>query len=429
MNKLFYMKTLGCKVNQYESQAMREILSRVGFRECLKEDQADIFVLNTCTVTHQADKEARHLIAHFYKINPKGRIVVTGCYAENDSEEIMALPGVSDVIGNKEKGRIAEILSGISVPGQVKRLTVTDFKDHVKAFVKIQDGCENFCSYCKVPLIRGRLDSKPMEDVKNEVQTLVLKGFKEIVLTGICLGAWGRDGLGKKGSSLVDVLEELEKIDGDFRIRISSIEPKYVDERLIEFVASSRKTCKHLHIPLQSGDSAILKKMNRPYTAKKYLSILEKAKAGIEDLAVTTDVLIGFPGETEQNFNNTLGLVEEICPLKTHIFTYSPRKGTVAYGMDGCIDKDILKRRYLELKMLATDASYVYRNKFLGKKVDVLVETRRDRLTGMLTGYSDNYIKVLMTGPDSLMEKMVPVEVDFANLIYTTGRPCKPIKK
>lgn len=416
-------------MNQYESQAMREILAKTGFVECFKEDQADIFLLNTCTVTHQADKEARHLIAHFHKINPKGRIVVTGCYAENDSDEIMALPGVSNVLGNREKNRIAEILTGRKAEGEVCRLKVTDFKDHVKAFVKIQDGCENFCSYCKVPLIRGTLDSKPIEDIKSEVAALVKNGFREIVLTGICLGAWGRDEKGRKGRSLVDVLEELEKLKGDFRVRISSIEPKYVDAKLVSFVAQSRKVCKHLHIPLQSGDSAILKKMNRPYTAGKYLSIIEKAKAGIKGLAITTDVLIGFPGETEKNFNNTLSLIEKIVPLRTHIFTYSPRKGTVAYDMNGCVDQGILKGRYLELKTLASDASYIYRNSFLGKKVKVLAETKRDRLTGMLTGYSDNYIKVLLAGPDSLMEKIVPVKIDFVNMMYTTGKPCKTTKK
>jgi threonylcarbamoyladenosine tRNA methylthiotransferase MtaB len=425
----FFLKTLGCKVNQYESQAMREILSRAGFRECSRERSADIFIINTCTVTHQADKEARYIISQFHKLNPKARIVVTGCYAENDSDEILALPGVFKVIGNEHKSRIAHILGGAGSGQEAYRLKVTDFKDHVKAFVKIQDGCENYCSYCKVPLIRPDLDSKPIEDIISEVKGLTDKGFKEIVLTGICLGAWGMDtkSAGKKG--LVEVLKRLEGLDGNFRIRLSSIEPKYVDAHLIKFIARSKKTCRHLHIPLQSGDNAILKKMNRPYTARKYLGIIDKVKAGIKDVAITTDVLIGFPGESDRHFKNTLALIKKIKPLRTHIFTYSPRKGTVAYDMEGCIDKGILKKRYLALKTLAVNTSCIYRRVFLKRALNVLVETRRDKLTGMLTGYSDNYIKILFSGPDSLMEHMVPVKVDYVNLMYTMGKRCKVRRK
>jgi threonylcarbamoyladenosine tRNA methylthiotransferase MtaB len=425
----FFLKTLGCKVNQYESQAMREILQKSGFEECSDAKIADIFIINTCTVTHQADKDARYFISQFHKVNPYARIVVAGCYVENDSDEILAIPGVSEVIGNEHKNRIAEILTGSKTGSEAYRLKVTDFKGHVKAFVKIQDGCENYCSYCKVPLIRPKLDSKPIEDVIDEVKGLVAKGFKEIVLTGICLGAWGRDTGTAKGRSLVDVLEELEALKGDFRIRLSSIEPKYVDKALIDLIAHSKKICKHLHIPLQSGDDATLKKMNRPYTAKKYLGIIKRAKEGIKDVAITTDVLIGFPGETERQFKNTVSLIKKIMPLRTHIFTYSPRKGTVAYDMEGCVDRGILKKRYLALKTVAINTSYIYRNGFINKDLQVLVETKRDRLTGMLTGYSDNYIKVVFNGPDSLMQKMVPVNIDYANLMYTMGKTCKTRKK
>lgn len=412
-------------MNQYESQAMREILLKAGFRESSREESAGVFIINTCTVTHQADREARYFIAQFHRLNPKARIIVTGCYAENDSDEIMALPGVSGVISNAHKGRIADILQGGGTFGESYRLKVTDFKDRVKAFVKIQDGCDNFCAYCKVPLVRSRLDSKPISDIVDEVRALAKRGFKEMVLTGICLGAWGKDLKDGKDPGLVDVLKALDGLKGDFRIRISSIEPKYVDGRLIRFMSRSRKVCRHLHIPLQSGDDAILRKMNRPYTSGKYLSIINKAKAGIRGVAITTDILIGFPGETDKNFNNTLRLVKRIMPLRTHIFTYSPRKGTVAYDMDGCPARGVLKKRYLKLKTLAISTSYIYRKKFLGRRLNVLAETRRDRLTGMLTGYSDNYMKVVMPGPDALMAKMVPVKVDYINLMYTMGKRCK----
>lgn len=404
--KRFLLKTLGCKVNQYESQAMREILQRAGFTECLDLRRADIFVLNTCTVTGQADKEARYLISRFHNANPKARIIVTGCYAENDAAEIEGLPGVAKVIGNKDKARIASILTGSKAPGLPRPLKVTDLKGHDRAFVKIQDGCDNYCSYCKVPLIRPDLDSRPIEDIVDEVKTLAGKGFKEIVLTGINLGAWGRE----KNRSLADVLRALEGLKGNFRIRLSSIEPKYVDADLIRHIAGSKKVCKHLHIPFQSGDNSVLKKMNRPYTSAGYIGIIRKAKAGIRGVAITTDILIGFPGETERQFKNTLAFVKKIGLLRTHIFTYSPRKGTAAYRMGPAADKAVLKKRYLVLKEAAEAVSRIYRKRFAGKMLDVLVESKRDRATNLLTGYSDNYIRVVFKGPDNLMGKIAPVK-------------------
>lgn len=435
--KIFFIKTLGCKVNQYESQAIREILSGASFKECIAKDIADIYILNTCTVTDKADRESRYWIRLFHRTNPKARIVVTGCYVEKDSGDISFLPGVAHIVKNNEKGSIAEILNG--TPAKSKRLllqashdwlSITDFKNHTKAFVKIQDGCDNCCSYCKVHFVRGILRSRPISSILEEVKILVGKGFKEIVLTGVCLGAWGKDpyskGIasdwpGKKDLGLVDVLRALDNVAGDFRIRMSSIEPRYVTDELIEYMSKNRKICRHLHIPLQSGDDEMLKKMNRSYTQKEYKDLIDKVRAKVKDIAITTDVLIGFPGESDANFKNTVRFIKEMLPARTHIFSFSPRKDTPAYEMKDVIKNAILKKRYYELEAACLSASYIYRSRFLGETLDVLVETKRDRNSGYLTGYSDNYIKIFFQGSDSLMKKIVPVKIEDLNLIYTYG--------
>ena len=427
-NKRFFIHTLGCKVNQYESQAMREILIAAGFKECLSKETADLYIVNTCTVTDKAEKESRHWAGTFHKTNPKAKIVLTGCCVEEDREQLLFMPGVAHIINNSEKARIAEILSGV-VGSKPLSLSITDFKGHTKAFVKIQDGCENKCSYCKVPIVRGSLWSRPIDDIIKEVRALSEKGFKEIVLSGICLGAWGKDlftgGVvetsGMKAPSIVDVLKAIDKVKGDFRVRLSSIEPLNVTDELLEYMAGNARICRHLHIPLQSGDDEILRKMNRPYTSSQYKEIVGKAVSKVKDIAITTDIMIGFPGESNHNFKNTVDMVKEVLPARTHIFTFSKRPGTAAWDMIQNEDHAALKRRFYELQTTSFGASYLYRAGFLGRKLDVLVETRRDKLSGWLCGYSDNYIRVQFQGDDSLMKRIVPVKVDDVSLIRTLG--------
>lgn len=442
--KRFFIHTLGCKVNQYESQAMRELLTGAGFKECLSRELADIYIINTCTVTSRADRESRYMIGLLHRTNPNARIVVTGCCAEDISDSISFLPGISHVIKNADKPKIAQILKkkDCPIPGAMASepdtagqaadfasLSISDFRDRTKAFVKIQDGCENACSYCKVPIVRSVLRSKPVGVIVNEVRTLVEKGFREIVLTGICLGAWGRDifpdavakctGLG--GISLVDVLKAVDKVPGDFRMQLSSIEPRYLTNDLIDFMAGNKRVCRHLHIPFQSGDDEILKKMNRPYTAGEYREVVARIRSKIEDIAITTDMLVGFPGETDLNFRNSVNFIKDILPLKTHIFTFSKRKGTAAYAMGPDMKYDVLKGRFHKMNTTAIGTAYLYRQRFMGRTLDVLVETKRDRRTGLLTGYSDNYIKVMFEGPDSLARQIVPVKIKDINLIYSFG--------
>jgi len=422
-HRRFFIKTLGCKVNQYETQAMRELLLGAGFKECLAKETADIYILNTCTVTHKADSESRYWAGMFHKTNPKAKIVLTGCAVEKDAEAFSFLPGVAYIIKNCDKIDIADILRDHkrNVPDNRPHrfLRVTDFKGHTKAFVKIQDGCVNACSYCKVPSVRGESISKPLQDIVEEVTTLVLKGFEEIVLTGICLGAWGSD-LAQK-SSLVDALKALDAVPGAFRIRLSSIEPKYVTDELIDYMSRNRKICRHIHIPIQSGDDEVLARMNRPYMADSIRALVAKAKKRIEGVGITTDVLIGFPGETDKNFRNTVNLIKEILPVKTHIFPFSKRERTIACDMAGEVPENEIKKRFQVMRVAAMAASYLYREGFSGRMLDVLVESRKEKYSGRLKGYSDNYIKVMFDGPDSLMKRIIPIRIDELNLSYTIG--------
>ena len=417
---------------------MREILLKAGYKECLSKEIADIFIINTCTVTRHADRESRHFVKLFHRTNPKAKIAVVGCYVEKNADEISFLPGVVHIVKNPDKAHIAEILDGISAPDSGRRgdtpyLSITDFKDRTKAFIKIQDGCENRCSYCKVPLVRGDLKSKPLDKIIEEVKALASRGFKELILAGICLGAWGKDlfptematSMGLKGASLLDVLKALDKINGDFRIRLSSIEPKYITDELIEFISGSKKFCRHLHIPLQSGDDEILKYMNRPYTAADYRGMIEKIKHAMDDIAISTDVMVGFPGESDANFKNTLNFVKSITPARMHIFTYSKREGTAAYGMPGAVSEIVVKKRYHDLRAAALMSSYIYQSKFMGKALKVLVESRRERQSGLLTGYSDNYIKMLFDGPDSIMGSIVTMKLEELTMGHAIGTFCQ----
>lgn len=401
---------------------MRELLSGAGLEDSDSKDSADIYIINTCTVTREADRESKYIIGHLHKSNPKAKIVVTGCLSQKNASELSSLPGVTHVLKNSEKNNIAGIVCGNEIESALcgqKDLAISDFKGHSKAYVKIQDGCENRCSYCKVPLVREKLSSKPIADVSEEVSRLVQNGFREIILTGICLGAWGREL--RSAGSLIDVLKAIDKIDGDFRIRLSSIEPKYVTHELVEIIAANRRFCPHLHIPFQSGDDDILMLMNRPYTSSKYRAIVDSVRSRIPRVSITTDILIGFPGESQARFDNSLNFIKAVSPSRTHIFTFSAREGTAAHDMPAAASHSELKKRYQAMNAVASEAADAYRRRFLEEKLNVLVENSPDKATGMLKGYSDNYIHVLFTGPEGLARKVVPVKVTGFNKEETIG--------
>ena len=379
--------TLGCKANQYDTQSIRERFLSKGFQEVKIGKPPDYFLVNTCTVTSGADQKSRNIIRRCIQATPRAQVIVTGCLAEKDWNQLKKIKGISLIV---KKSFFPE---GIS-----------SFSQHTRAFLKIQDGCRNFCSYCKVALVRGRERSKKLKQILQEARQLVACGYKEIVLTGICLGAYGRSSGVKE--NLMDVVGCLEKITGLSRIRLSSIEAGDVSFALIKCLQRSKKLCRHLHIPIQSGDDHLLKLMNRKYSRKKYENLISRLKATIPGISITTDCLIGFPGETEDSFQNTVELVRKIMPLKVHIFPYSSRPQTKAAKFKGLVNPKIIRLRCNQLAAVAQECRKKFMQKFINHKVDVLIEGKVKGNSGLLEGLTDNYLKVKL-----------PFKPDLNNLI------------
>ncbi len=415
--------TLGCKVNQYETQAIRENFLKAGFKEN-NASVADVCVINTCSVTARADKESRRLIKKALRFNPESSAIVTGCLAEKDSSQILAISDKIRIVPNRQKHHILVCLTTDKRTNELTNnerfipLQISDFKDHQRAFLKIQDGCNNFCAYCKVPFLRGSSRSRSFKQVTAELKRLVNRGFKEIVLTGICLGDYRHGDLG-----LAEALACFQKVKGEFRLRLSSIEPQLINDRLIKLLADSAKICPHLHIPLQSGDKQILKKMNRRYTAAGYLSLIAKVKRTIKNVAITTDILVGFPGESDEQLNHTISCLKEILPLRSHIFPFSPRKGTAAFSLPGRIGPELMKRRLNLVREIARKCSYQFRKPFLNKQVTVLIESRPDKESGLFGGYCENYIRVSVENATKKdVDKLLPVKIKAVDEDCTRGQ-------
>jgi len=421
--KTVAFKTLGCKVNQYETQAIREQFMRAGFREIL-DGPADIYVINTCTVTAATDSKSRQLIRAFHRLNPEAMIVATGCYVERDRAEVEAIKGVNFIIRNDHKNDIVKIIQESRVSSRERNsylpLRISGFFGHTRAFLKVQDGCNRCCSYCKVRIVRGRSRSRDIDDIVEEAKRLAGAGFKEIVLSGIQLGSYGQ-GL-EEGADLCSLIGRVEPIEGIQRIRLSSIEPMDVTDRLIKIVQSSDRLCRHLHIPLQSGDDSILARMRRGYRARDFEALIRKIRRSVKQVSITTDVMVGFPGEEDLQFRRTLELVRRVIPNRVHIFPYSRREGTEAARLMHTVSPEEIKERVARLKEIALSSSFIYRKQFLGHKVDVLVESKPDQRTKLLCGYTDTYIKILLDGPEGLMNQIVPVEVTEVKRDYTAGQ-------
>lgn len=392
--KTFRVFTFGCKVNQYESQIIREQLVNSGFREST--DDPFICVINSCAVTAVAERKCRAFIRSVLRKYPNSRVVLAGCYAQLIKREKIRFPGrLISVPQDKKQSLIEELkLSGLIPEDSVKEKNwqaggIRAFSGHARAFVKIQDGCDNFCAYCIVPHLRGRPLSKPAEVIKEEIMRLSEKGFREIVLTGINLGSWGRDLKG--GHRLPFLLKKLCLLKGLGRLRLSSLEPEFVDNELIALIRDEQKICPHLHVPLQNGDDFVLKMMNRRYTAADYLRLVKNARNSIKDLAMSTDIIVGFPGEEDKHFQNTLSLVREAGFLRVHIFPYSARTGTPAAKFRGQVAAEVKKQRKHILEETVRKSGFAFRRRFLGRELRVLYEERK---SGFWQGYADNYIFV-----------------------------------
>ncbi|MDP2938970.1 MAG: MiaB/RimO family radical SAM methylthiotransferase [Candidatus Omnitrophota bacterium] len=402
--KTFKIFTLGCKVNQYESQQIRERLLSRGFSEQDNGCKSDIYVINTCTVTSKADAKSFSLIRDCLKQNKHAQILVAGCFAKANS----------DIIKKNFGKKVVLRFSSFNSNG------INDFKNHSRAFIKIQDGCNNHCAYCKVPLVRGNSRSRNLNSIIEEARRLIDKGFKEIVLCGICLGAYGRDLTPKlKLSNLLLALNEIKQ---NFRIRLSSIEAKDVSYEIIDIIANSTKVCKHLHIPFQSGDDIILKRMARKYTCEDYLSTVEKIRNKIPLIAITTDIMAGFPGETEENFQNTLNFLKRTMPSRMHCFPFSRRPGTKAFDLSGLASDETIRKRVAELLVLAKQMAHNYLKKFVGKELEVLIEAKPDKSTGFFKGYSDNYIYTLVKAKDLKPGQIIKAKANTFNSQYLIAK-------
>ena len=396
--------TLGCKVNQYETQSIRERFLNNGYREVIDGEPCQVCLINTCSVTAVADRKSKNIIRRSIKNYPRARIIVTGCMVEKNNLNLSDVKGINYIISKRF------FLGGISV-----------FYGHTRAFLKVQDGCNNFCAYCKVCLIRGRSESRPLDEVIFEAKQLVQKGYQEIVLTGICLGAYGQDL--KSQVRLFDILDRLKEITDLKRIRLSSIEAWDINNALIDRLKTNRKICPHLHIPIQSGDDTILKKMNRKIDRRGYRNIFTKLRHARPDIAITTDVIVGFPGEKKENFQATCELIKEIEPLKVHIFPYSQRAGTAAFELKDKVNLREIKDRVLQLKDIAEICSFSYRSRFINQITQILVEGNYKKVKGYVEGLTDNYIKVLVkTDSCDLQGQLVEVKLKKVDSEFMLGQ-------
>ena len=420
--------TLGCKLNAYDTEWLREQFETHGYRVVAFGETADVTVVNTCTVTSQGDAQSRQALRRAQRTSPDGVVVAAGCYAQTDPNALMAMPEVGLVVGTAEKSQLLDLVNGPRPPGKrfVSRsraaefhdMDIRDFGGRARAFVKIQEGCNAFCTFCIVPFARGRSRSRSLESTLRQVKRLADAGYEEVILTGIHVGDYGAD---LDGVGLLDMLEAVEEIEGLRRFRISSIEATEITDAMVDFFSTSRKFCRHLHIPLQSGDDGILKAMRRPYTRSDYVALVERLAERIPDIGLGADVMAGFPGETESAFRNTFELIAQSPVAHLHVFPYSPRHGTPAARMAGQIDSQVKKGRAARLRALGDQKAEGFRRRFLGETLEVIFENRRQPDTGRLQGVSDNYIRVCAPGPDCAMDRVCRVRIDRLEGNQTVG--------
>ena len=416
--------TLGCKVNQFESEAIIDSLEHQGYRTVPFGDPADITILNTCTVTHRADFQSRQMVRKALRFSPTSLLIVTGCYAQVEPQAFAEMKGVTYLLGNREKHLIPELLPQIE-QGRMERLQVSDieketrfldvpltsFHRHTRAFLKIQDGCDAHCSYCIVPHARGRSRSLSPERIIEHCARLKEKRFKEVVLTGIHIGAYGQDF--SPIFSLEKLLERLERSETPPRIRLSSIEPLDFSPTFVSFLTQSAKVCPHLHLPIQSGDDDILRKMNRNYTSSFLSSLINELHRRIPQISLGADVIVGFPGETEKQSQRTRELMETLPLAYLHVFPFSRRKGTPASRLPHQVRESVITERAEALRTLGKKKRQNFYGGFLRQTLDVLVQDQQDKRTGLWKGLSRNYIPVLLTQDGNLREEPLSINQEW----------------
>lgn len=406
MHKVAFV-TLGCKTNQYETDALMDLFYNHRYEIVDFDEYADVYIVNTCTVTNVGDQKSRQMIRRAKKNNPDAIVVVIGCYAQISPEEVSAIQDVDIVIGTDARGDIIKyiddyqegltekpyvIVKDIMKIKQFEELTLKHIKEHTRAFIKIQEGCNQFCSYCIIPYARGQVRSRSLENIVNEISELTLQGYKEFVLTGIHIGSYGLD---LENIALIDLLESIHKIEGVKRIRLGSIEPRLITSTFINRLEPLNKVCDHFHLSMQSGSDPVLKRMNRKYNTTEYEKAVTALRQIYKNPSITTDIIVGFPGETDEEFKETLNFVERIHFSEIHVFKFSKREGTPAAKMAEQIHGDVKKKRSEALIALGLTLENEYRHHYIGKSLEVLFEEYK---VGNWIGHTTNYIKVAVPG-------------------------------
>ena len=428
--------TMGCKANQYDTQSMRETLQRNGYRladEEMSGQQTDLYLINTCTVTNVADQKARQAIRKAIRQHPNAKVLVTGCYAESDRTAIEKIPGVTFVFGNREKADFQDYLDILNaeIPSPTEETPptpnpllsiepvqhdaireharfskgVSDAGKRTRALIKVQDGCSAFCTYCIIPYVRGRMTSRPLNDIAEEAHRIADSGIKEVVITGVHLGAYGMDT--GRDKDIADILAHIHDIEGIERIRFSSIEPMYFPDSLGERMAALPKCMPHFHLPLQAGSDAVLRQMRRRYTTAAFAHLVDNLRRVFgDDIGITTDIMVGFPSETDAHFEESCQFVEEIGFSQLHVFRYSPRKGTPAATYPDQVSPHISAARSQAMIALGERLNTAFRQRMLGKQKAVLIEASREGENNRLAGFTDNYLRVLVDAPESAINQI-----------------------
>ena len=450
------LHNLGCKVNAYETEAMQQILEEAGYEIVPFSEYADVYVINTCSVTNMADRKSRQMLHRARKMNPDAVVVAAGCYVQAKEKEIQVDDCIDIVLGNNKKQNLIEALEEyerthnadcnvteseknaknqendrkaeikmeeIGKTKEYENLHLTKPGDHTRAYIKVQDGCNQFCSYCIIPYARGRVRSRKPESIVSEITQIASNGIKEVVITGIHIASYGKDFSMSKDPELqnyklIDLLEEINSINGIQRIRLGSIEPLLITEEFVERLKKLEKICHHFHLSLQSGCDETLKRMNRRYTTEQFKEIVRLLRNAYDDVNLTTDVIVGFPGETDEEFSKTYKFLEEIKFYKMHIFKYSPRKGTKAAVMPNQISGDIKEERSRKLIELSDKNEIEYNESYIGKNVEVLFEEEKD---GIFKGHTQNYIMVYCELNKNLENQVISVRCEKAEQEHILG--------
>lgn len=415
MKKKVALHNLGCKVNAYEVEAMQQLLENAGYETVTFEEGADVYVINTCTVTNIADRKSRQMLHKAKKMNPDAIVVATGCYAQADTEKLKEDTAVDLILGNNQKTQIVEALEEyekehakqvqvieINHTKEYEELSISSTAEHVRAYIKVQDGCNQFCTYCIIPFARGRVRSRKIEEVLSEVETLAAKGYKEVVLTGIHLSSYGVDFPKEERESLLSLIQAVSRVEGISRIRLGSLEPRIITEEFLEGIVKTGKVCPHFHLSLQSGCNKTLKNMNRRYSAQEYAEKCELIRKFYPAPALTTDVIVGFPQETEEDFEESYEFVKKIHFYETHIFKYSRRHGTKAASMDGQLTEAAKAQRSDRMLELHEIRAREYEEAMIGKKMELLLEEEIE-IDGRpwYVGHSREYVRAVISKTDA----------------------------